>query len=286
VTVLELDGRRVELTTPGRILWPQAGFTKRDLVDYYVAIAAVLVPHIAGRPLTLGRFPEGVDGRGFAQTECRGAPEWLRTAPIRLRGGEVRNYCVVDDAAGLAWLGNRSAIELHVFPSRDTRLDQPGYTVFDLDPGPGADVFDCCDVGLAIRDELERHGVPTFAKTSGSVGLHVLAPPLGDFDRTRAVARAVADDLTAAQPARVVADVNAPREGKVLVDWLQNAPMRSLVAPYSPRAAPFPAVSTPVTWEEVERAAADRRPELLTFTVRDVVRRVEAVGDLYAPLLT
>jgi bifunctional non-homologous end joining protein LigD len=273
--MLELGGRRVELTTPDRVLWPAAGFTKRDLVDYYLRVAPVLLPHLADRPLTLGRFPEGVEGRGFAQTECRGAPEWLRTEPIRLRGGEVRNYCVVEDEAGLAWLANRSVIELHTFMG----LERPDAVVFDLDPGEPADVIDCAEVALLLR---ERLGEGAVVKTSGSVGLHVFAATAATYEETRAFARSVAEELEAADPALVVSTTGrAARAGKVLVDWMQNAPMRSTVAPYSLRAAPWPTASTPVSWTEVGRAVTERRPELLTFLAQDVLDRLDAGGDLF-----
>jgi bifunctional non-homologous end joining protein LigD len=276
MSVLELSRRHVELTTPDRVLWPAASFTKQDLLDYYLRIAPVLLPHLADRPLTLGRFPQGVDGRGFAETECRGAPEWLRTEPIRLRSGEIRNYCVVEDEAGLAWLANRSAIELHPFLG----LERPRAVVFDLDPGEPADVVDCARVALLVR---ERLGEDAVVKTSGSVGLHVFAPTQSTFEDARAHARSLAQDPDAAHPALVVATTDrAARAGRVLVDWMQNARMRSTVAPYSPRAAPWPTVSTPVSWEEVERAAAERRPELLTFLAGDVLPRVERLGDLFA----
>jgi bifunctional non-homologous end joining protein LigD len=278
VTLLDLGGRRVELTTPDRVLWPAAGFTKRDLLDYYLRVAPVLLPHLADRPLTLGRFPEGVEGRGFAQTECRGAPAWLRTEPIRLRGGEIRNYCVVEDEAGVAWLASRSVIELHTFLG----LDRPDSIVFDLDPGEPADIVDCAEVALLLRDHLGDEAV---VKTSGSAGLHVFVPTTAPYEETRALARRVAEELEAAHGARVISTTDrAARTGKVLIDWMQNAPMRSTVAPYSLRAAPWPTVSTPVSWEEVTRCAAERRPELLTFLAGDVLERVERlerVGELF-----
>ena len=266
----------VEITTPDRVLWPTVGFTKRDLLDYYLAVAPVLLPHLRDRPLTLGRFPTGVEGGGFAETEARGAPEWLRTEPIRLRNGEIRNYCVVEDEAGLAWLANRSVIELHPFLG----LDRQQAIVFDLDPGEPADVADCAGVALLLR---ERLGDDAVVKTSGSVGLHVFVPTSATYEETRAFARTVAEELQAAHPDSVVSTTErAARAGKVLVDWMQNARMRSTVAPYSLRAAPWPTVSTPVSWEEVERCAAERRPELLTFLAWNVPARIERLGDLFA----
>jgi bifunctional non-homologous end joining protein LigD len=275
VTILELAGRSVELTTPDRVLWPRVGYTKQDLLDYYLRIAPVLLPHLADRPLTLGRFPHGVEARGFAQTECRDAPDWLRTVPIRLRNGEIRNYCVVEDEAGLAWLANRSVVELHPFLG----LDRPHAVVFDLDPGEPADVVDCAEVALLLR---ERLGGDAVVKTSGSVGLHVFAATTAEYEETRAFARDVAEELERAQPDLVVSTTDrAARAGRVLVDWMQNASMRSTIAPYSLRAAPWPTASTPVAWEEVERAVAERRPELLTFLAGDVVERVARLGDLF-----
>jgi bifunctional non-homologous end joining protein LigD len=263
------------VSSPDRVLWPAAGFRKRDLLDYYLAVAPVLLPHLRDRPLTLGRFPTGVEGRGFAETECRGAPAWLRTEPIRLRSGEIRNYCVVDDEAGLAWLANRSAIELHPFLG----LDRPHAIVFDLDPGAPADIVECAEVALLLR---ERLGGDAVVKTSGSVGLHVFVPTTAAYDDTRAFAHAVAEELADDHPDRVVSTTaRAARTGKVLVDWMQNARMRSTVAPYSLRAAPWPTVSTPVAWDEVERCALERRPELLTFLAWDVPGRIERLGDVF-----
>ena len=276
MTALDLAGRRVELTTPERVLWPAARFTKRDLLDYYLRIAPVLLPHLRDRPLTLGRFPAGVEERGFAETECRGAPGWLRTEPIRLRNGEVRNYCVVEDQAGLAWLASRSVIELHPFLGGE----RPQAVAFDLDPGVPAGLVECAEVALLLRDRLGQRAV---VKTSGSVGLHVFVPTTATYEETRAFARDVAEELTSARPDLAVSTTDrAAREGKVLVDWMQNARMRSTVAPYSLRAAPWPTVSTPVSWEEVERCAAERRPELLTFLPWDVLDRVGRLGDLFA----
>ena len=276
MTALDLAGRRVELTTPERVLWPAARFTKRDLLDYYLRIAPVLLPHLRDRPLTLGRFPAGVEERGFAETECRGAPGWLRTEPIRLRNGEVRNYCVVEDQAGLAWLANRSVIELHPFLGGE----RPQAVAFDLDPGVPAGLVECAEVALLLRDRLGQRAV---VKTSGSVGLHVFVPTTATYEETRAFARDVAEELASARPDLVVSTTDrAAREGKVLVDWMQNARMRSTVAPYSLRAAPWPTVSTPVSWEEVERCVAERWPELLTFLAWDVLDRVGRLGDLFA----
>ena len=286
-TAVDVDGRTVHLSSLDKLLWPQARFTKGDMLDYYRAIAPALLPHLAGRPLTLGRFPDGVEGRGFAQNECRGSPEWLRTHAVTISSGTVRRFCVVDDLPSLLWVVNQNALELHPFLALAERPDHPTAVVFDLDPGDGADLADCCDVALRLRTLLSELGLVAFAKTSGAAGLHVFVPVSGaTFEETRPFARELAARLAAEQPERVTdRQARGLRAGKVLVDWLQNDPMRSTVAPYSLRAMPFPTVSMPVRWEEVEALAAERRTERMTFLSEDALVRVERNGDLLAPLL-
>lgn len=276
------------LSSLDKVLWPEAGFTKGQMVDYYRRIAPVLLPHLAERPLVLGRFPRGVDEAGFAQTECRGAPDWLATAPVRLRDGRVRRLCVVTDLRSLLWVVNQNAIELHRLPVRAGRPDEPTEVVLDLDPSPPADLVDCAVVALELRALLAEEGLAAIPKTSGSVGLHVSVPlsrPAA-FADAKAFARALAARLATERPEQV-ADVQrrSSREGKVLVDWLQNEPMRSTVAPYSLRSTPWPTVSTPVEWEELAEAVERRRPELLVFLPEDVLERVERAGDLFGPAL-
>ena len=278
------------LTSLHRVLWPIAGFTKGDMVDYYDGVADALLPHIAGRALTLGRFPRGVDAPGFAQTECRGRPAWMATRAIQLRDGRVREYCVVEDRRSLRWVANQSAIELHPFLARGDRHDEPTHVVLDLDPGPGAGVLDCCRVALRARALLDaEHALQSFVKTSGSVGLHVIVPLNAQhrYADTKPFAREVAARLAAEDPARVTDRARRPdRAGRVLVDWLGNDASRSTVAAYSLRATDLPTVSTPITWEEVERALADSNAEPLRFTAPHVVRRLNANGDPLAPALT
>jgi bifunctional non-homologous end joining protein LigD len=192
-----VDGRDVPLTNLDRVLFPRAGFTKGDLVDYYVQVAPALLPHVRDRALTLGRWPGGVDARGFAQTECRGRPEWMATSAVRLRDGRVREHCVVDSAAALAWVANQSAIELHPFLARAGHHDEPTHVVLDLDPGPATTMADCCRVALALRELLGELGLAAVVKTSGSLGLH-LHVPLGlphDGEHVKRFARAVAEAL-------------------------------------------------------------------------------------------
>ena len=281
---LEVDGRRLTLSSPDRVLWPETGFAKRDLAEYYRAVAPALLPHLAGRAVMLARFPAGVEGRGFAQTECRGRPDWLPTVAIRLRNGEIRRHCVVDSAAALVWVSNLSAVELHPFLARAQVSPDPTAIVFDLDPRPPPALADCCRVALRLRELLAARGMAALPKTSGSLGLHVYAPVgrPARFDETKAFAREIATGLAAETPESVTADMRRSLgAGKVLVDWLQNDPTRSTVAPYSLRATRRPTVSTPLAWDEVAAAAA--HPRGLVFGPAEVLERVERLGDLFAP---
>jgi bifunctional non-homologous end joining protein LigD len=286
--VVELEGRRLRLTSLDRVLWPRTGFTKGDLIDYYLAVAPVLLPHLADRPLTLGRWPQGVEGRGFAQMECRGRPDWLPTMPLRLRSGEVRNHCLVRDVPSLAWVANLGTIELHTYQFRAGRPDEPTALVLDLDPGPGAGLPEACRVALLLRERIEEEGMRACAKTSGGLGMHVFvpldAPPPGA--PARELARVLATRLANERPDLVTAD-QRPRERRrrVLVDWLQNEPRRSTVAPYSLRATDAPRVSTPVDWSEVETAAEEGDATRLRLGPAEVLARVQRRGDLFAPAL-
>jgi bifunctional non-homologous end joining protein LigD len=286
-TTLDLGGRRVRLTSPDRPMWPAAGLTKGWLVDYYLAVAEAILPHLAGRPLTLARFPEGTHRRGFLQNECRGAPPWMRTAVLPLRNARERRYCVIDDAASLAWVANLAAVELHPYLLDAADPERPLELVVDLDPGPGAGLADCCRLALRMRELLGEHGLDPRVKTSGRVGLHLLAPVAGmTFPETRALARELAERVVAEAPdAAVATQKRSERAGRVLVDWQQNDARRSTVAPYSLRAgAAAPRVSTPLAWDEVEAAARDPGAAArLRFAPADVLRRLELHGDLFAP---
>jgi bifunctional non-homologous end joining protein LigD len=257
------------------------------MIDYYASVAPTLLPHVAGRALTLGRFPGGVDGPGFAQTECRGCPEWMTTYPLQLRDGRVRRCCVVEDRASLLWVANQAAIELHPFLARTDRHDEPTDVVLDLDPGPGAGLLDCCRVALRARVLLGELGLVAFVKTSESTGLHILVPlnTSHRYAQTKPFARELAARLAAQDPEHVTDRVRAPRERRVFVDWLANDASRSMIAPYSLRAADEPTASTPVCWDEVELALDAAAPERLTFTAEHVLRRIDAVGDPLAPAL-
>lgn len=283
MTAVEIDGRSLALSNLEKVLWPDAGFTKGAMVDYYVRVAGALLPHLAGRAMSLRRFPDGVEGVSWYQDECRGAPGWLATEELR-----GYRYCVVNDLASLVWVANLAAIELHPFLALAAEPDRPTALVLDLDPGPPADVLDCCRVALRIRDLLAELGLASLPKATGSVGLHVHVPLAAGhgFPETKAFARALAGALAAELPDRVVAaQRRSLRPGKVLVDWLQNDPTRSTVAPYSLRGTAWPTVAAPVAWEEVERAVAEGRAELLTFLPQAVLERLEGHGDLFGPAL-
>lgn len=286
---VDVGGRLVRLTTLDRVLWPATGTTKADMVDYYASVAPVLLPHLARRPLTLHRFPEGVGGPHFFQTRTPPHPEWVATQRMWVfTSGKRVDAPVIDDLAGLMWAANLSAIELHPFLGRCDRLDEPTLLVLDLDPGEPAGLLDACRVGLDARALLAASGWGSWPKVSGRKGLHVQVPvaPGHRYDDTKTVARAVAGVLARRRPDLVVDRMPiALRRGRVFVDWSQNDPGKSTVAPYSLRAGARPTVAMPVTWEEVEGAVAAGDPAGLVFGPEDALRRVEEHGDLAAPLL-
>jgi bifunctional non-homologous end joining protein LigD len=288
MSTLEVEGRRLVLTNLEKVLWPAAGFTKGEMIDYYVRVARTLLPHLAGRPLTIRRFPDGVDGVSWHQNECRGQPEWFPVFETSGRGGRRLRFCAVDDLAGLVWLANQASIELHPFLWGMDAPRRPTSIVFDLDPGPPAELVAAARVALRLRELLDALDLVSFAKVSGSLGVHVHVP-LGrphDPVRTKELAHGIGHALAEQHPDEVVAEMaKTRRAGKVFIDWLQNDPTRQTVAPYSLRGMPWPTVAAPVAWDEVERAAEQGRPELLIFLAGDIAARLERNGDLFAPLL-
>ena len=276
----------MQLTNLDKVLWPEVGFSKGQMISYYRAIAPVLLPHLRDRPVTLKRYPDGVDGIYWFQNNCPGPPRWMRTQRVAAASGASRffDYCTVDDLASLLWVANTGAVELHPLLAR-AGVDDADVLVFDLDPAAPAGLIECCDIALSLRDLLTRLGLEPLVKTSGATGLHVyarLATP-ASFAETKREARRIAAELAKATPEKVTATKSrTERGGKVLIDWSQNAALRSMVAPYSLRAMPVPSVSTPVAWDEVDasRAAGDWRA--LLFGPREVLERVEARGDLFA----
>ncbi|MDO9354003.1 MAG: non-homologous end-joining DNA ligase [Solirubrobacteraceae bacterium] len=283
-------GRNVKVTNLDKVLYPATGTTKREVIEYYAAIAGILVPHLAGRPVTLKRYPDGVDGPSFFEKNAnRYRPDWVATVPMETSSGKTMDFVDVSEAATLLWTANLAGIELHPSLSRSPRSEQPTMLVFDLDPGPGTTVVECCTVGLEIRDLLAQLELDCWAKTSGSKGLQLYAPLNVDvtYEDTKPFAHAVASLLESRHPELVVSQMKKSlRDGKVLIDWSQNDQNKTTVSVYSLRARETPTVSTPVTWDEVEACAASGDPETLRFSKDDVLERVGRLGDLFAPLLT
>jgi len=291
-----VEGRQLTLSNLDKVLYPEAAFTKGQVLDYYTRIAPVMLPHLAGRPMTFKRYPDGVEGHFFFEKNAPShRPAWVRTAVIATPGStknrETINYAVVDDLPTLVWVANLAALELHVpmwrVGSRGGTHD-PDLLVFDLDPGPPATIVECCRVAALLRTALAEDGLAAQAKTSGSKGLQLYVPLAGGTGRgrTSAYAKALAERLDRAEPALVVSRMTKElRGGKVLVDWSQNNPAKTTVAVYSLRARPLPTVSTPLTWAEVENCAEVGDPSLLRFTSDQVLERVAADGDLFARLL-
>lgn len=286
---LAVGSRVVRISRPDKVLYPATGFTKRDLAAYLVAVAPALLPHLAGRAVALARFPDGVAGGYWFQANCpAGKPDWIPVAEVRGTRGQLLRYCRLEEPAALAWAAGTAAIELHPFLARADRPGAPTALVFDLDPGPPAGLLDAARAALDVRRLLERAGLAAFAKTSGASGVHVFAPLDGTatFDGARAFVRAAAEALAAAAPERFAARlVRAGREGRVLVDWRQNAGGLQTVAPYSLRGTPRPSVSTPVAWAEVEEAVRSRDAARLAFGPAEVLARLERRGDLFAGVL-
>jgi bifunctional non-homologous end joining protein LigD len=288
VTV-DVDGRHLTLSNLAKVLYPRTGFGKGEVIDYYSRVAPVLLPHLADRPLTVKRYPNGADQPFFYEKNApRGTPDWVRTVTLPVPGStknrETIDYIVVEELATLVWLANLAALELHVpqwrVPRR-ARKPRTDLVVFDLDPGPPATVVECARVAVLLREVLESDGLTAFAKTSGSKGMQVSAPvSVDDPALTSAYAHEVAKRLEREQPELVVSRMTKSlRPGKVLVDWSQNNPAKTTVAAYSLRARDEQTVSTPLTWDEV--AAADG----LAFTADDVLARVAKFGDLFAGTL-
>jgi bifunctional non-homologous end joining protein LigD len=289
---VEVDGRELKLTNLDKVLYPKAGFTKGEMVNYYAKVAPAIVPHLARRALTLRRFPEGVDDldASFFEKRCpKHRPDWVKTATV-LAGpwaGDI-DFCVCEDLPTLVWMAQLAAVELHPSLSLAKDPDRPTVLVFDLDPGPPADILDCCRVGLRLRELFDHFGLRCFPKTSGSKGLQVYVPlnTKTDYDETKPFARAIAQLLEKQTPDEVVSKMKkVERKGKVFVDWSQNHRRKTTIAVYSLRARERPTVSTPVGWDEVKRALERDDADCLVFETGEVLARIEERGDLFAPVL-
>jgi bifunctional non-homologous end joining protein LigD len=286
-----VEGRELELSNLDKVLYPRTGFTKGELIDWYARIGEVLLPHLRGRPLTLKRYPNGVEGKHFYEKRCPShRPEWVTTASVysETHGGEI-DYCVVEDLPTLVWLANLADIEMHTSLSRCEEMERPASLVFDLDPGAPADVLDCAQVAVWLRGMFEQLGLSCYPKTSGSKGMQLYVPLNSDvtYEQTKPFAKAVAETLERKFGDRVVSRMSkAKRPGKVLIDWSQNDCHKTTVCVYSLRAKERPTVSTPLEWDEVEAALGAGEAEALAFDHAAVLERVAAKGDLFAPLLS
>jgi bifunctional non-homologous end joining protein LigD len=289
---VELEGRVLRLSNLDKVLYPEAGFTKGDLIDFYAAISPLLLAHLRDRPLTLKRYPDGVEGKHFYEKQCpRHRPGWVQTTAVWSdRNKREINYCLCQDLPTLVWMANLADIELHPSLSRAEAIERPTTLAFDLDPGPPATIVACCEVALELRELFEQLGMRPFAKTSGSKGLQVYVP-LNDehatYEATKPFAHAVADLFERRRPELVVSSMaKAERPGKVLIDWSQNDEHKTTVSVYSLRAKARPTVSTPVEWAEVEACRDAGDPDLLVFDAAAVLRRVAERGDLFAEVVS
>jgi bifunctional non-homologous end joining protein LigD len=289
-STIEIQGKNLKLSNLEKILYPAAGFTKKDVIDYYVRIAPAIIPHLAGRALTRKRYPDGVDGEPFYEKNApKYRPEWVKTAPIWSEGNRrTVHYVVADDLPTLVWLANLAALELHPSLARTIDITCPTEMVFDLDPGPPANIVQCCQVGMWLREIFDHFGLKSFPKTSGSKGLQIYVPLNSptSYDETKMFSHALAQLLEHDHADMVVSDMKKQvRTGKVFVDWSQNDEHKTTVAVYSLRARERPTVSTPVTWKEVEKALKKKDAGLLVFEARQTVARFEKMGDLFEPVL-
>jgi bifunctional non-homologous end joining protein LigD len=288
-SLLEIGGTKLEVSNLDKIFYPKTGFTKGQIIDFYVNVSPFLLPHLKDRPITLKRYPNGVDGFYFYERNCPPhRPQWIKTANApRSEGGEI-HYCVMDTLPALIWAANLADLELHTFLHKAPAFGRPTAVAFDLDPGPPADVVLCCEIALKLKAVLSQLKLESFPKTSGSKGLQILVPlnTPTTYAQTKAFAHAMAETLEKEFPDIVVSKMQKTlRPGKVLVDWSQNDAHKTTVCVYSLRAKEHPTVSTPVLWDEVYLAQKKGNAKLLTFESDAVLKRVEKHGDLFAPVL-
>jgi bifunctional non-homologous end joining protein LigD len=290
-TVVDIEGRHLKLSNLDKVLYPEAGFTKGQVIDYYVRIAPYLLPHLRGRPLTMKRYPNGVGGMFFYEKNCpTHRPDWVKTTRVWSEGNNRwMDYCLIDDLPTLVWAANLADLELHTSLSLGKNVLQPSFLVFDLDPGAPANIVQCCQVGLWVREIFSSLKLESFAKTSGSKGLQIYVPlnTAVSYDDTKTFAHELARLLERQHADLVVSDMKkALRTGKVLVDWSQNDDHKTTVCVYSLRAKERPTASTPVKWSEVENCLKKGDPSLLTFVCDETLERAKKDGDLFEPVLT
>lgn len=290
-STIEIQGRQLRVSNLDKVLYPAAGFTKGQVLDYYIRIAPFLLPHLKGRPVTMKRYPDGVGGEYFYEKNAPAhRPEWVKTTPVYSRHNQRDiQFLVIDDLPTLVWVANLASLELHPQLARAEEITRPTMLVFDLDPGPPAGMLECVEVALKLRKVFEHYGLVSCAKTSGSKGMQVYVPLNTEvtYAQTKLFAHALAQLLEQEYPELVVSDMKkSVREGRVLVDWSQNDEHKTTVSAYSLRAKDRPTVSTPVTWAEVEKAKKKKDGGLLRFEAGGVVKRAEKFGDLFGEVLT
>jgi bifunctional non-homologous end joining protein LigD len=288
---IEVGGKKVIVSNLEKVFYPEVGFTKGQVIDYYIRVAPALLPHLKYRPITLKRYPDGVDGFFFYEKQCPShRPAWMKTTEVASRrdSGKI-DYCMINDLPALVWAANLADLELHTFLHRAPAIDRPTALAFDLDPGAPADIVLCCEVGLWLRVILDDLGLKSFAKTSGSKGLQLFVPinSATTYEKTKSFARALAERLEREHSGQVVSRMQkAVRKGKVLIDWSQNDEHKTTINVYSLRAKERPTVSTPVTWQEVEAVVKRRDASCFIFDSHTVLQRVKKQGDPFAPVLT
>ena len=286
---LVVENRRIQVSNLDKVLYPKVGFTKGQVINYYIRVAPVLLPHLKDRPLTMKRYPNGVEGQFFYEKNCPShRPKWVKTAKVWSEGNNrTMDYCLAQDLPTLVWAANLADLELHTSLARKRDVARPTMMVFDLDPGAPADIVRCCQVGLWLRDLLAKMKLKSFAKTSGSKGLQVYVPlnTSVTFDQTKDLSRSLARHLEHEHANLVTSNMSkAARKGKVFVDWSQNDEHKTTICVYSLRAKEEPTVSTPVTWDEVESCLKKKKTDLLRFRSDKVLIRVDKLGDVFEPV--
>lgn len=290
-TEILIGERKLAVSNLDKVLYPAAGFTKGQVIDYYIRIAPALLPHLKNRPITLKRYPDGVEGFFFYEKQCPShRPKWVKTAevPSRRAAGKI-DYCMMNDLPALVWAANLADLELHTFLHRAPAITRPTAMAFDLDPGAPAELAECCQVALWLRSILEGLDLKSFPKTSGSKGLQLFVPlnVATTYEKTKAFALALAERLEREHPEHVLSRMQkALRKGKVFIDWSQNDEHKTTVNVYSLRAKSTPMVSTPLQWSEVEAVAKNGNAASVEFDSEAALKRVEEHGDLFEPLLT
>src|SRR4051794_9113608 len=291
-STLNVEGTEVAITNYDKVLFPEAGYTKGNVIEFYTRIANYLLPHLKDRPVTLKRYPDGIKAKHFYEKDApKYTPAWVQTfhVPRRTNDPDIR-YILINDLRTLVWSANLANLEIHPFLHRVPHIERPDQITFDLDPGEGTDLIDCADIALLLRDVLAGMKLQSFPKVSGSKGMQIAVPlntPGVTYEDTGAFAKALATHMTKMNPSRVVWEMaKEKRVGKIFVDWSQNSDFKTTVGVYSLRAKrAFPFVSMPVTWDEIETMTTERRVEHWNYSPEDALKRLEEVGDLWAPVL-